>query len=178
MRQYRHKAIGILLLSLSLAAPSPARADNSAADVKAAFIYNFAKFVEWPPATFSTGNGSLQLCLWGDSALTRKLQTLHGREAQGRVIQIKPLANGNDWQGCHIIFLSDSGPSPRSQMLQTLNRSAVLTISDAQDFTRQGGMIGLFVEGNRVQFSINLNATQQSGLKLSARVLQLARNAP
>lgn len=169
------RSLGWLLLGLGLFLATPAHANNNAAEIKTAFIYNFAKFVEWPNSAFAEENSPLQLCVW-EAALEGKLQLLNGREAQGRQIRVRRVDSPEGVQSCHILVLAEVNDGLRTQLLQAIGRSNVLTIGDYNDFTRQGGMIGLFVEANRVQFSVNLNAAQSAGLKMSARMLQLAHN--
>ena len=144
-----------------------AQADSTEADIKAAFIYNFAKFVEWPAGTFPDDKQHLSLCTQDDSLLARKLQQLGGKEAQGRTIEVHTLAKSSDTSGCHIL-LASSSEAP-------VGHGAMLTISEAAHASHQSSMINLFVDANRVQFSVNLLAAQQAGIKLSARLLQLAR---
>lgn len=155
-------------------APAPALADNAAADVKAAFVYNFAKFVEWPRTVFPDEHSPLILCIWGQP-FDGRLSLLNGREAQGRPIRVRGIESVDSLPGCHILVLGEVSEGVRGQLLESQPRPAVLTISDSRDFIQQGGMIGLFVAGNRVQFSVNLGAAQGAGLKLSARLLQLAQ---
>lgn len=153
---------------LGLLACTVAQADSTEADIKAAFIYNFAKFVEWPAGTFPDDKQHLSLCTQDDSILARKLQQLGGKEAQGRTIEVHALAKASDTSGCHILLASSSSEAPSGH-------GAMLTISESAHASHQSSMINLFVEANRVQFSVNLLAAQQAGIKLSARLLQLAR---
>lgn len=162
------------LLALAMLAPAPALADNSAAAIKAAFVYNFAKFVEWPEAAFADPRSPLELCIAGPG-LEGRLQRLEGREAQGHPIRVRNLGAHDSATGCHILML-DTGAGERAQMLQSVDGKAVLTIADSVDFPREGGMIGLFVAANRVQFAVNLGAAHGAGLKLSSRMLQLAHS--
>lgn len=159
----------------ALLACSTAFADTSAAAIKAAFVYNFAKFVEWPAGAFATPQSPLDLCVTG-SALEGRLQPLEGREAQGRTIRVRALAAGDAPLGCHILVVGDGAGGDRDQLLLAAGRGPVLTIRDSADFTREGGMIALFVAANRVQFAVNLGAAQGAGLKLSARMLKLAHS--
>lgn len=175
MRSCLRKSIRPLALGTGLLLAFFAHANNSAAEIKTAFIYNFAKFVEWPDSAFSEENSPLQLCVW-EAALEGKLNLLNGREAQGRQIRVRRLDSVDDLPGCHILVIGEVSDGLRAQLLQATTRDNILTIGDYGDFPRQGGMIGLFVEANRVQFSVNLNAAQSAGLKMSARMLQLARN--
>lgn len=168
-RQY-----GYLMSGLWLVLSSWAHAGNTETDVKAAFIYNFTKFVEWPKAVLAPG-APLQLCALGKDDLSNRLNLLHGREAQGHELHIRSLSALDDWRGCHIMFIARENDTRLDQLQKALGDAAVLTVSDIPDFTRKGGMIGLFVESNRVQFMINLDIAQRAGLKLSARMLQLAR---
>lgn len=175
MWQCLAQAVKWLVLAMGLALASFSHAANSAAEIKTAFIYNFAKFVEWPRSAFTEDHGPLQLCSWGQ-VLEGKLQLLSGREAQGHQIRVRNHDSLEGLQGCHILVLGTMSDSQRTQLLQAVARSPILTISDSGDFTEQGGMIGLFVAANRVQFSVNLNAAHTAGLKMSARMLQLAHS--
>lgn len=169
------KSFRLLMLGTGLFLATFAHANNSAAEIKTAFIYNFAKFVEWPGSAFAEEHSPLQLCVW-EGTLDGKLQLLNGREAQGRQIRVKRIESVESLQGCHILVIAEVSDNLRNQLLLVTGRNNILTIGDSGDFTRQGGMIGLFVEANRVQFSVNLNAAQSAGLKMSARMLQLAHN--
>lgn len=172
MRTGFSKAVQALCLGVVLVC-APALAGNSAADIKTAFIYNFAKFVEWPATAFASEHSPLDLCVAG-MALEGHLHVLEGREAQGHPIQVRQLRSHDSPQGCHILVVGTLELAERTHLLQSLARSAVLTIGDSGDFTREGGMIALFVAANRVQFSVNLVPAQSAGLKLSSRMLQLA----
>ncbi|HEX4869636.1 MAG TPA: YfiR family protein [Moraxellaceae bacterium] len=174
MRTGIRKAIGTLGLAAALAS-APAFADSTAAAIKAAFVYNFAKFVEWPAGAFGDPRSPLELCVAGP-ALDGRLQQLEGREAQGHPIRVRAVATTDAVPGCHILVLGDLSPGERGALLQASSRGAILTIGDSATFPRDGGMIGLFVAANRVQFSVNLAAAQGAGLKLSARMLQLAHS--
>lgn len=165
---------GILnLLSLSLFA----RGEPSEDQVKAAFVYNFAKFVEWPENAFETRDEPLYLCIIGKDKVGAALQLLEQREVQGRQLHVTSL-NGRDNAKsvrCHILFVAGSEMARQQEIIQQFADIPVLTVADNLDFVKQGGMIGLYVEEQRVQFAINQNATHNNGLKLSARMLQLAR---
>jgi hypothetical protein len=162
-----------LALGLCIWLPGWAAAAPDQAEIEAAFVYNFAKFVEWPASVFGDSD-VLLICVPADNALAGKLGLLQGREAQGHVIRIRVLGGGGDANGCHILFVSASDDS-RGKLLHGVGGLPVLTISDAPGFAQQGGMIGLFVESNHIQFAINRAIAEQSGLKLSARMLLMAR---
>lgn len=151
-----------------------ANAGSSETDVKAAFIYNFTKFVEWP-ATALAPDAPMQICVMGKNDLGDRLRQLHGREAQGHPLQVRILVPADNQADCHVIFITRESARQLPQLLKPFTNNAILTVSDAPDFIRNGGMIELFVESSRVQFIINLDSAQQAGLKISARMLQLAR---
>jgi hypothetical protein len=161
-----------LLLGLSMALPVAAMAAPDEAEIKAAFIYNFAKFVEWPTTALASTD-TLQICIPDDRTLGGKLGLLQGREAQGHAIRIRTVGSSEELTGCNILFIS-SGDDGRARLLHNVGGQPVLTISDSPSFAQQGGMIGLFVEANHVQFAVNRVIAEQSGLKLSARMLQMA----
>ena len=125
--------------------------------------------MEWPEGTFTDSKDRLLLCTQGDTVLARKLRLLAGREAQGRTIEVRPLTGAEATTGCHILLTPSAGEVPAQ------GRNPTLTISESTSTARTNSMINLFVDANRVQFSVNLPATQQAGIKVSARLLQLAR---
>lgn len=173
----RHTCYRILyVLLLGLVPGARVHAENSADEIKAVFVYNFSKFVEWPASAFPTPTSPFQVCIWGHSPLQEKLQLLDGRETQGRIIRVRNLGNAEGGQGCHILVLSEPDDTQHDQLLAELGKYAILTIGESADFVRHGGMINLFVTPEMlVQFSVNLEAAQRSGLKIGARMLKLAR---
>lgn len=157
-----------------LATPVSAQADVPSADsVKASFVYNFSKFVEWPANTLSPG-ATLQLCVAGQP-LEGKLKLLNGRQAQGHDIRVRGVSASGDISGCHILFIGASEERRLSGLLAAASGNPVLTISDIDDFAVYGGMIGLSVRDERVGFAINLTNTRAVGLKPSAQLLRLGQ---
>ncbi len=145
----------------------------SEAEVKAAYILNFAKFVEWPSQQ-KPNNTILQLCITRPDALDGKLQQLNGRQAGGMVIHVHPADLSQEWNTCQIVFLSAEDMDRSPTLLSTLSKHPVLTISDTPDFVMHGGVIGFLLQDNRVKFSVNLGVAKATGLHLSARLLQVA----
>lgn len=166
--------LGTLASAFWLLQADLANAGSSETDVKAAFIYNFTKFVEWPTTALAP-EAPMQICIMGKNDIGNRLRQLHGREAQGHLLQVRLLEPADDQAGCHVMFITRDKARQLAQLLKPSANNATLTVSDAPDFTHNGGMIELFVESNRVQFMINLDTAQQAGLKISARMLQLAR---
>ena len=166
-------AIALLLAStcasLAIAAPTDAMSD---VEIKAAYLYNFAKFAEWPALA---PESPLCLCVVGDDRIAAALSSVsRGQTIQGHPIDVRrmPVEGG---QPCHMLFVSQSTVRGASRLLDVLKGQPVLTVSDADDFASSGGMIGLFVEKGRMHFAINIDAIQRSQLHLSSRLLSLAK---
>lgn len=164
----------LTMLSMSLYAY--ARGEPSEDQVKAAFVFNFAKFVEWPESALSSAN-VLNLCVTSQDKMTNALKLLNQREAQGHVLRVIDITAPEKLEdyACHMLFITDSEQKRQHQWLAKVQNQAVLTIADNLAFIKQGGMISLYTEDSRVQFVVNQSVTQGTGLKISARMLQLAR---
>lgn len=142
--------------------------EQDEATVKAAFIYNFTKFVEWP-----TKAGPLQLCLVGETdPLLAALTKLEGKQSQDRNIRVR---SHGTLDGCSVIILGVSETGRVATILNNAQKYPVLTVSEIEHFTETGGMIGLVVNDSRVQFEINVQAAQRANLKLSAQLLKLSQ---
>jgi hypothetical protein len=161
-------------------APGAARAQGpSEYEVKAAFLYNFTKFVEWPPSAFAEGNGALRLCVLGDDPFGRGLNAAlgEGEVVEGRrltVVRAETLARAG---GCQVLFVSRSERERLPQILAPLKSSPVLTVGDSKGFLDQGGIVNFILEGSKVRFEINPAAAEQAGIRISSKLLRLARIA-
>lgn len=143
--------------------------------VKAAFLFNFAKFIEWPPQAFAGQTASLTLCILGLDPFGNLLDdTLKGRAVSGRPIAIRRIVDVE--QGCHLVFISSSERKRLALLTDQLRGASVLTVSEEAGFTNVGGMIELFTAGESVQFNIAPAAVERSGLHASARLVALAAN--
>ena len=178
-RPVSKRRLAVLALAgalLWLAGLAPARAAQSGErDLKAAFLYNFAKFVEWPAAAFPEPTTPVTLCVLGDDPLGASLEAVvKGEKLNDRRLVVRLLRDPQAIPGCHVLFVSiEKGRLP--EILASLRGSGVLTVGSAADFLERGGMIRLFLEQNRVRFDINLDAAEQSHLTLSSKLLRLAR---
>ncbi len=143
--------------------------------VKAGFVYNFSKFAEWPADSFATNYAPLNLCVVGNQPLGGQLVMLHGRIAQGHAINLRGNVRGDDLRTCHILFVGESEERRVTTLLAQIVGSPVLTISDIDGFAEQGGIIGLSLNGERVEFTVNLRAARQAGIKLNSQLLRLGR---
>jgi len=161
-----------ILCGMLAARPVTALEQDEAA-VKAAFIYNFTKFVEWPPET----SGPLQICLLGEpDPLLNALMNLEGKQSQGSIIHVRNAGrDASLLDGCRVIVVGVSETVRAAAILGNVQKQPALTVSEIERFADDGGMIGLVVDGARVRFEINAQAAQRANLKLSAQLLKLAR---
>ncbi|MEW6278100.1 MAG: YfiR family protein [Candidatus Eremiobacterota bacterium] len=162
-------ATGLLVMWLCagvlLAAP-PSRED----ELKAAIVFNFLKFVEWPGDSSPT----VTVGLLGKNPLDGALRAFHGRTLGDRRVAVRPIDSAASG-GVHCVYIGPSAAGNVASILKTLGDRSVLTVSDIPRFAEQGGGLGLFREGDRIRFSANLRSLRSSRLKVSSRLLSLAR---
>ncbi|WP_051378768.1 YfiR family protein [Derxia gummosa] len=161
-----------LLLALAFGLASPAQAAGEG-EVKAGYLANFAAFTEWPPER--AGNGMLRLCLLGASELDHALERIDGRLVNGRPIHLLRLAEPVGLDRCQMLFIGRGARASLPNVLDALAGQPVLTVADSDGFARRGVMINMVLTADRVGFEINRAALAQTGLAVSARLLQLAR---
>jgi len=169
-----------LLVCSHLGAASNALAQDSPSEyqVKAAYLFNFLKFVEWPEGAFPDPLAPIVIGIVGDDPFGEALpQVVIGKTAQGRDLVIRKYRAGEDLRASHILFISASEKKRLPQLLASLHGSNVLTVADFEGFLEEGGMIQLFSETNRIRFAINVDAAVRAKLKLSSKLLSLARVA-
>lgn len=142
-------------------------------DLKAAFVYNFALFTDWPADTSYDG-GTLNICVNPGSALRAPLINLSDRSVKGRKIAVRSLTAAGNLRTCHVVFL-EGADRERWAHIKKGSGSGVLTISDDEEISRSSAVIALAMDGNRVVFDINTRAARQAGLVLSSKLLRLAR---
>jgi hypothetical protein len=148
----------------------------SESQIKAGFVFNFTKFVEWPTDAFVDSGSPIVLGVVGESPITDLLiETSAGKTVDGRAVTIRRVKEGQDPRTCHILFVSSSEQKRALLILQKLKGSPVLTVSETTGFAQAGGMINFFVEGNKVRLEINLDAAAKARLKISAKVIAVAR---
>ena len=169
---------GLMSFWLLLGAPRAfsQRAHDAEYKLKLAFLYNFAQFVEWPPDAFQVPNAPLTVCVAGENPFQGELeQSLHGRTAGNHPIQLKRLMPGDDPKACHLIFVRASERKAAGQMLIGLKGSSTLTVGESKGFAQRGGVINLTLEENKLGFEINIDAAGQSHLRISSKLLALAK---
>lgn len=151
--------------TVALDAAEPQRLDL----LKAGYLVNFAKFVEWPAS--AVPSDVLTVCFRGGSGVRAGLaQDLEHKRVGTRQVALRELTDADSSDGCNVLYIEGSGGS----LVSGAHAAGILTIGEGQDFVKRGGIIGLFTEANRLRFSVNVENARRAGLKLSAALLQLA----
>jgi hypothetical protein len=175
------KQSGLLLVTLVAAVVTPSVTSAQSPDfreyqVKAAFIYNFALYVEGPTNADNGGNKPYSVCVIGDNYLGPALASINGRVIRNRRLVVSQVREVEDVGNCDILFISASEKTNLTSFLEAVRSRPVLTISDMERFTQSGGMIGFVTLDNKVRFEINLKQAQRSRLRVSSQLLKLARD--
>jgi hypothetical protein len=176
------KKVGVLSLALLLAvlpcAPSSTPDEASGEyQVKAAFMFHFAQFVEWPADAFPSATSPLKYCTIGEDPFQGALdETLKNKSVGNRPLLVQHLTGLEQIAGCQILFIASREKKQFGAALSKAGGHPVLSVGETEHFTRDGGMIGLFVEDNKVRFDINVEAAERSKLKISSKLLLLAKN--
>lgn len=163
-------------LALLLLMPLPAAAqDVTEPALKAAFIYNFAKFTEWPADVMTTA-APLHLCVLGDPAIGDALErVVQGRTLAGHSIEVSRAESaGPPRAGCHILYVSGVTAEQAAKVVVSLRDAPVLTISDVSGFTQLGGIAQFFFKHGQLRFSVQVEAARRARLQISSRLLALA----
>ena len=144
--------------------------------IKAAYIYNFAKFVDWPSKAFPNANSPIIIGVLGEDPFGDALeQAVKDKTVNGRKLQVKRFDNVRNVEHCHILFISASEKMRLSKALERAKGLNVLTVSDIGGFARRGGIIGFTTERNKVGFEINVDAAKKAELTVSSQLLKLAK---
>lgn len=165
----------ILLFGIMFQMVSSVDADvMSENDVKAAYIFNFAKFVEWPDKAFASKSAPIVLCVLGEDAMGDALQDLESKKIKGRPLTVVRTRSKEQIRSCHILYISESEKKEISDILSKMGGRPCLTVSSVNGFASQGGMIGFVRRGNNVRFEVNPEAVRRAELTVSSRLLNLA----
>jgi len=171
-------ACAVLLLTCTLAVTIRiirAQEAPSEYQVKAAYLFNFLKFVEWPGDAPADTHGRWIFGIVGDNPLGGELaQIISGKTVQGHDLEVKRFQSGEDLHACHILFISASEKKRLPSMLAALDGSSVLTVADMDHFIESGGMIQFVMQEKRVRFAIDVGASSRARLKVSSKLLSLA----
>lgn len=172
LRQRAHRIALTLLLTLLAALPTGAAwaQQLSEPQLKASYLINFFKYIEWPDSP-----ESLTLCLFGREELSPYLRDYEGRLVAGRPLRIRKITQNDQLAGCQQLYIPDQERERVAQLLSALGSRAVLTVSDKQEFAHDGGGITLETQDGRIVFDINTEIVHRAGLRMASPMLRLAR---
>jgi len=163
-------AILLFLVGLSRAEQGPLEYQ-----VKAAFLLNFVKFVEWPRTAFTASDAPISICILGDDSVANALsQMVAGEVVTGRKLAVEKVKRAALPKTCQALFINKSEKDVPGSLAAF--KTGVLTVGEEESFLREGGMIAFVIENRRVRFDINQGAAQNAGLKLSSKLLSVARS--
>jgi hypothetical protein len=181
-RASRKQALGIrsrraLMAMLAVFAGPVSAVDTAAeASVKAAFVYNFAKFIEWPASAAAERGSEVRICTAGlDAELASSVAALEGKSVQARTVSVKRDVKVAELDACRLLVL---GTTAQALAESVRGKAGLLTISDVKGFAASGGIIELFVDAGKMRFEINTRAAEHAGLRISSQLLKLAKVTP
>jgi len=164
----------IIVLGAALCALARAEVDEY--QLKSAFLYNFAKFVDWPPEAFSSPSDPFAICVLGENPFGKALAVLiEGKTLNGRSFQLRLIPDAKHGSTCQILFVSSSERNRFRSILGELKASAVLTVGDTAGFATAGGVANLTLDGETIRIEINIEIAKQKNLRISSKLLNLAR---
>jgi hypothetical protein len=176
MSAARRRGTALLLAALCLgAAVRPARGQEGEYALKAAFLYNFTKFVEWPPDSFAGPRAPLHLCVVGEDPFGPQLDSVvAGEAAAGHPLVVRRLRPGDDLGECHLLFVGGSEQRRFGEILAPLKGKGVFTVGEADGFLEAGGLLRFVLVGHKVLFRINRAEVERSPLRVSSKLMRLA----
>jgi hypothetical protein len=167
--------VGVIALGLMMIPIAEGQSVAGEYQVKAAYLLNFARFVDWPAETLPAG-APLQIGIVGKHAFGTALEhVLHGKSANGHPIVLRQLQWHDDLTNSHIVFITASEESHLPEILRRLGKQHVLTVSDIERFSLRGGIVEFCMVGNRVRFDINRGPARNAHITISSKLLNVAR---
>jgi hypothetical protein len=160
-----------------IACVSPLRGSAQSATapaLKAAFLYNFAKFAEWPADALAPGQ-RLAMCVLGDDLVADALeQTIQGRAVEGHALTVQIVKADQPLRGCHLLFIGGRDASRSRLILNTLSGAVMFVVGESEKFAETGGVAQLIIENERIRFAVNRASIQRARLQISSKLLSLA----
>ena len=139
-------------------------------EVKATYLFNFGRFVQWPPNAPAAQGDSFPICVIGEDPFGAALdKILSGETIDGKEVVAKRVAKAQDAVNCRVLYISASEDNGLKAVLEALDKTGVLTVSDIPQFAKRGGMIQFVMAGNKIRFEVNLKSAQDAGLHVEFR---------
>ena len=175
MELLRHVSALLLLAATALLAAAAEAGPRGEYEVKAAFLVNFASLVEWPQDAFQE-DGDLEVGIFGDEAVVDEIRSrLDGRRVGTRVVRARRLASPDQLSGLHMVYVTATASSDVEEVHRALGGASVLLIGESDGFARRGGAINFYTEKSRIRFEVNPEAVRSAGLRVSSRLLSVAK---
>ncbi len=171
------RVLFLLIIGFTMCVPCTYAEESefSEYEIKAGFIYNFAKFVEWPGEISRDDKKALTLCISGTNPFGNSIATISNKTIQSRRLEVRTLGKNRDFKGCNLVFINSSEKELLPQLFEALGNSPVLTIGDGKGFAQNGVMINLVMEENKVRFEINTGSARRARISISSKLLKLAK---
>lgn len=150
---------------------------NQEAAIKAAFLYNFGRYIIWPESSYADRRAPFVIGVLGTDRLGASLDEIAAnKQIEGRPIAVRRFATMADYKPCHVLFVAaGTPPAQRTEALLAVRRGGVLLVGEEAGFAQQGAMVNFFIEHNKVRFEINAAAAERATLKISSKLLGLAK---
>jgi hypothetical protein len=166
---------GLLWSQASLPTRTGAGAASLEYQVKAAYLLNFTRYVEWPTDAIDAPGEPMSICVLGRDPFGPVLDaTVEGKVSQGRSLTVKRIQSARQTSGCHVVFVSRETWQAERELLESLRTKGLLTVGETDDFAQEGGVIGFVIQEETVRFVVNTDARDRAGLRISSRMLSLA----
>jgi hypothetical protein len=168
-----------LVIATALYAPPRVMSQSKTAgeyEVKAAFLYNFAKFVEWPDRSFAGAQSAFTICVLGTDPFGQALDdALDGKMIGSRRVKLERVKDATRARECQVVFVAPSESQRLPEIIDQLRGASVLVVGETDGFAQAGGTVQFTLEQDRVRFTINPDAAERAGLRLSSKLLALAK---
>jgi hypothetical protein len=176
MKKYLFYVISALCLIACSAVNLPAQEQKAEEyQVKALFLCNFINFVDWPADSSIHSSPTINVCVIGDDPFGNALDGIRDKTFKDKKLAIRFYRSYDDPKGCHLLFIPATENRHSAQILKSVREANVLTVGDTEESARQGAIIGFYIEQKKVRFAINIEAARRAGLKISAKLLKLAK---
>ena len=162
--------LGMCVLWTAHAGEPPSHRDK----IKAGFLYNFAKFSQWPAETFSRPGQTFNFCILGNESLSSAMLLFSNKMVNSHPIDTRPLVHSSEVKGCHLLYIGSSQQQNWERILARLEDAAVLTVAEFEKFVLRDGTVRIFEMNNRLRFEINVRAARSARISISSKLLSLA----
>lgn len=174
------KSLGIaVFLSLICAWPQAAAAGSKEYKVKAAYLYNFVKFIDWPDSAFGDASAPVTICVLGEDRFEGILEkAVAGKEVRGHGVVVRSLGAGAPTPAsaeCQILFVSPSEQGRVAEILADVAEAPVVTVGEMAGFAESGGILNFTIDGGRVKVELNMEAANRAGLRVSGKLQQVTK---